>query len=144
MNELDQFMKHDLKVKHYARYTDDFVVVADTREYLERLLPSITHFLRDRLFLELHPKKVSIRTVYQGIDFLGYVTFPKHRILRTKTKRRILRSIQKGIRGYQEGALSQTQLEQSLRSYLGVLSHADAHALEDHLKNLLWLEAINL
>ena len=51
MNEFDQFMKHELRVKCYARYTDDFVVVADSTEYLQSLLSSITAFLRDRLKL---------------------------------------------------------------------------------------------
>ena len=41
MNEFDQFMKHELKVKNYARYTDDFVIIAKDKTYLQSLLPQI-------------------------------------------------------------------------------------------------------
>jgi retron-type reverse transcriptase len=84
MNEFDQFMKHELKVKYYARYTDDFVVVADSIQYLQSLLPDIHQFLHKRLKLQLHPKKVSIRTLVSGADFLGYVVRQRHRLVRTK------------------------------------------------------------
>ncbi len=140
MNEFDQFVKHDLGVKHYVRYTDDFIIVADSRKYLEGLLPDMSRFLNQRLFLELHPKKVGIRTVYQGIDFLGYITFPKHRILRTKTKRRMMRVIRDRMQAYRLGSISRAVLEHSLQSYLGVLSHADAHVLSEYLKNWFWFE----
>lgn len=30
MNRFDQFVKHELKIQHYIRYTDDFVVLAGT------------------------------------------------------------------------------------------------------------------
>ncbi len=73
MNELDQFVKHVLQVKNYARYTDDFVILANNREYLETLIPKIENFLKTRLALSLHPNKVSIRSYRQGVDFLGYV-----------------------------------------------------------------------
>ena len=38
LNQFDQFVKHKLKVKHYARYTDDFVIVAQDPNYLKSLL----------------------------------------------------------------------------------------------------------
>lgn len=35
MNEFDQFVKHELKIKYYVRYTDDFAVASDN-EYTLR------------------------------------------------------------------------------------------------------------
>jgi len=35
MNEFDQFVKHELRVKYYVRYTDDFVIASDN-EYTLR------------------------------------------------------------------------------------------------------------
>ncbi|MBU0707782.1 hypothetical protein KKG41_05425, partial [Patescibacteria group bacterium] len=61
--------------KSYIRYTDDFIIVADNKPYLENLIPRISTFLRTRLKLTLHPKKVTIHAFHQGIDFLGYVVF---------------------------------------------------------------------
>src|SRR3989344_4689233 len=87
MNEFDQFMKHVLKVKHYARYTDDFIVVSSNREYLYELLPLIKDFLKKLLRLELHPNKMTLRKYSQGIDFLGDIILPHCRLIRNRTRK---------------------------------------------------------
>jgi RNA-directed DNA polymerase len=138
MNEFDQFVKHELRVRHYARYTDDFVIVADDRAYLERMLPRITDFLNARLALSLHPNKVHIRKYRQGIDFLGYVCLPGYTLPRAKTRRRIFRSLRKRVAKFRDGELSEETVHASLGSYLGVLSHADAYERTEDLKNSFW------
>ncbi|MCL5733520.1 MAG: hypothetical protein M1334_02545, partial [Patescibacteria group bacterium] len=57
---------------------NDFAIASPDKVYLENLIDPISRFLRDRLALALHPEKTSIRKLSQGIDFLGYVSFPKH------------------------------------------------------------------
>src|SRR5262249_18008030 len=89
MNEFDQFVKHRLHVKNYARYTDDFVIISEERKYLEDLLPKLQKFLFEKLHLELLPKKITIRKYHEGVDFLGYVIFPHFTLLRAKTKKRV-------------------------------------------------------
>lgn len=138
LSEFDYFVKHDLKEKHYLRYTDDFVIVAGNRHHVEKLIFPIQHFLGEKLFLELHPKKVSIRKFIQGADFLGYVLFPHHRLLRTKTKNRIFRKLRQRIAEHRNGSIGKETVEQSLQSYLGVLSHANAHNLSQELINNFW------
>jgi RNA-directed DNA polymerase len=86
----------------------------------------------------LHPKKVAIRKFNQGIDFLGYIVLPHHRLLRTKTKQRIFRKLKKRVNKYKMDAISNQTLEQSLQSYLGVLSHANTYELGNELKNQFW------
>src|SRR3990167_7132742 len=86
MNEFDQYVKHQLRAKYYVRYADDFVVLSNDKQELEERLRYIVVFLRDRLKLQLHPDKVSIKTFASGVDFLGWVHFPDHRVLRTATK----------------------------------------------------------
>lgn len=138
LNEFDQFMKHELKVKCYVRYTDDFVIMSNSRAYLKNIILSITSFLHDRLKLELHPKKISIRPFNQGIDFLGYVILPHYRLLRSKTKQRTFRKLRERIVEYNNGLIDLETLEQSVHSYLGVLSHASAYHLSQDLLNQLW------
>jgi len=138
MNELDQFMKHDLKVKYYARYTDDFVIVSSDRDYLVRLIDLIKRFLGERLMLELHPKKVSIRPYRQGIDFLGYVVLSYYIVVRTKTRRRIFRKLRERVDQFRSGAIPERTLLGSFRSYRGVFSHADAHEIAENLANRFW------
>jgi len=140
MNKLDQFVKHELKVKNYLRYTDDFVLVHKNRTYLESLLPSIRTFLREHLRLELHPQKVSLRTFHQGIDFLGYVLRPHHRTVRTKTRRRIVRKTADKVAGYQAGHITEEQLFGALRSYLVVLGHANGYMLAKRMVADMWSE----
>ena len=130
-------MKQELRVKYYVRYTDDFVVVSRDRDYLEHLLKPVSKFLNDKLRLSLHPQKVLLRKYGQGIDFLGYVVLPNHIVLRTKTKRRIFRKLQKHLADYKEGTLSEEILNQSTASYLGVLSHSNSFKLSNRLNNLM-------
>jgi hypothetical protein len=139
MNEFDQFMKHGLKVKNYIRYTDDFAIVDEDRDELKQLLPAIDAFLKENLFLNLHPKKIILQPFHRGVDFLGYVIFPHHRLVRTKTKKRMFRKMQKRTKEYREGTIDDMVLEQSLQSYLGVLSHADTYQLRERMLNEFWI-----
>ncbi len=118
MNEFDQFVKHKLKAKYYIRYADDFVVLSHGKNHLLKILPYMEVFLRDKLKLEMHPNKISVQTLASGVDFLGWVHFPNHRILRTGTKRRMFRRIA------QVGGK-----ESSVQSYLGLLSHGNTKKL---------------
>ena len=138
LNDFDQFIKHVLRIKHYARYTDDFVIVSKDRAYLEALIPKLKQFLSDNLALELHPKKVTIRKIEHGVDFLGFVNLPHHRTLRTKTKKRMFRRLQNKLTEYNEGKTDKEHLEQSLQSYLGVLSHGKTYKLRQKLLNAYW------
>lgn len=141
LNAFDQFMKHRLKIRHFIRYTDDFVIVADDEEYLRSLIPLIQSFLQDTLHLRLHPHKVSIRKYRQGIDFLGYVLLPHHRMLRTKTKRRMFRKLQEKATARENGDITEESMVRSLQSYLGVLSHANTYRLQQNVRNRFWFWA---
>ena len=129
LNELDQFVKHKLKIKHYIRYCDDFTILSDNREYLKKLIVTISDFLKEKLKLSLHSDKIKIRKYHQGIDFLGYVSFPHHRILRTKTKRRMFRKIERRIEQLKQNKISEESFNQTIQSYLGVLKHCKSHKL---------------
>lgn len=138
MNELDQFMKHDLGVKYYLRYTDDFLIVHHDRDYLVALKEKISNFLDTKLKLTLHPNKVTIRKYREGIDFLGYVTLPKTTVLRTRVKRRIFKKLKERTEQFKDGKITEQTLIQSFNSYLGVLGHANSYRLEQELRNRFW------
>jgi len=118
MNEFDQFIKRNLKVKYYMRYADDFIILHQSRSYLKELIAKIDIFLKSRLSLTLNPNKVFIKTLASGVDFLGWIHFPHHRVLRTATKRRMIKK------------LVQSQSEQSVASYMGLLGHGDTYKLK--------------
>ncbi|MDO8470616.1 MAG: reverse transcriptase/maturase family protein [bacterium] len=127
MNEFDQFVRHTLKAGYYIRYADDFILFSEGRKRLEKHLFFISKFLEDMLKLSLHPDKISIQTLVSGVDFLGWVHFPDHRVLRTSTKRRMFRRIQ----------VSPTS--ETLHSYRGLLSHGNTRKLQEEVAKIYFL-----
>lgn len=117
MNEFDQFVKRDLRMEYYIRYADDFIVLSQNREYLVDILEKMKEFLENSLKLKMHPDKVFIKTIASGVDFLGWVHFPKYRVLRTSTKRRMFKRIK------------ESQKTETITSYIGMLSHGNAFKL---------------
>ena len=118
MNEFDQFVKHKLKAKYYIRYADDFVILLDDKNRLKGLIPRIADFLGEKLKLHLHPDKVFVKTLTSGVDFLGWVNFPAHRVLRTATKKRMMKRIKK------------SPVSATLNSYSGLLKHGNTRKLQ--------------
>jgi RNA-directed DNA polymerase len=118
MNKFDHWMKHTMKTKYYIRYADDFVIFSEDKDWLLELTPKIADFLEDNLKLSLHPNKVYIKTLASGVDFLGWVHFSDHRVIRTVTKRRMVKRL----------ALSPK--EEVKTSYLGLISHGNTHKIK--------------
>jgi hypothetical protein len=137
LNELDQFAKHSLKEKYYLRYCDDFIILAENKNHLENLISKIDYFLQSELKLNLHPNKVIIRKYRQGIDFLGFVVLPHHRVLRTKTKKRILKKIKRKQLELENNIISEKSFNQYLQSYLGILKHCDGYEIEKDISGSL-------
>ena len=119
MNEFDQYVKRELKVKYYIRYADDFVIFSGDKKYLKNTMDQMKNFLGKDLKLNMHPDKVFIKAINSGLDFLGWVNFSKHRVLRTATKKRMFRKLKEN-----------NYKKESLNSYLGMLSHGNGYKLE--------------
>lgn len=122
LNELDQFVKHALQERFYIRYADDFVLFSHDRDHLEKLIDPMRQFLQQHLRLAIHEDKQFLCTVASGVDFLGWVHFPDHRVLRTATKRRMFRKL-----------CEHPDNRAMLDSYLGLLSHGNCFIIKDTL-----------
>ncbi len=129
MNEFDQFVKHKLKIKYYIRYADDFIFLYHDRKQPEVWLLQIEVFLREKLKLSLHPDKVFIKTLASGVDFLGWVHFPDHRVLRAATKRRMFARV------------AAHPADATIVSYRGMLSHGNTRKLQGKLFWGAWIPA---
>ena len=88
LNELDRFVKHELKPKAYLRYGDDFVLLDPSREKLIVMKEEVTAFLQEQLHLTLHQKEV-FRKARQGLPYLGVVLYPKGRKLNARSRKRL-------------------------------------------------------
>lgn len=113
LNELDQFVKHELKARAYLRYSDDFSLLDLDRNILSRRLEAIRNFLENELRFRLHTDKIMLEPYHRGIDFLGFICFPHFCILRTKTKQRMFKRFSKD----------------NAFSYLGLLNHCRSRKL---------------
>ncbi|MFC1612368.1 reverse transcriptase domain-containing protein [Patescibacteria group bacterium] len=127
MNRFDQYIKHKLKAKYYIRYADDFVILSRNKEWLENLIPQIQDFLQQELRLSIHPNKVFIKTYASGVDFLGWNNFCDYRILRKKTKDRMIKRIKTN------------PTNETLQSYLGLLGHGNTKKTREELLMRYWL-----
>lgn len=137
MNEFDQFIKHELKIKRYIRYTDDFVIVHYDREYLKALIPQISKFIYNNLRLSLHLRKIIIKKFSQGVDFLGYIISPHYILLRTKTKNRLLQRIRIKKELNDNLEITNFSLNQTLQSYLGIVRHCSRRNIISSIEHIL-------
>ncbi len=124
LHELDRFVKHKLRARYYVRYCDDFLILGHDPVELRELQKCIAEFLHEKLKLELHPHKVSLRTWRMGIDWVGYVVRPQCTVLRTTTRRRMMRQVS----------------GRNKASYLGMLGHCNGYKLRQEV--LASLDAI--
>lgn len=137
LNKFDHFVKRELRAKFYIRYADDFVILSREKEYLEELVFQINNFLEEKLKLHLHPDKISIRKIHQGIDFLGAIVFPTHIIMRTKTKKRMFRKIKARKKELKTGIIDKKSFSQCLQSYLGMLKHCRGRGIRKEIYRIL-------
>ncbi len=127
MDPLDKFVKHRLKMKYYLRYADDFILLSTDPHELLGCLVEINSFLKERLKLNVHPNKVSLRKLSQGIDFVGYIALSHYQLPRRKTVRRMLKNLK---------TTKTEDIEKALPSYLGHLRNASSHKLRKRIMEI--------
>ncbi len=131
LNELDQFVKHKLRIKYYLRYVDDFIILAKSAGQLKIWREEIGKFLREKLELELHPKKQILQKINKGINFVGFVAKPDYVLIR----RRVVGNLKQKLRGFNQnfGAGSADKIVSVVNSYFGQLKHVNSFGLRQKL-----------
>lgn len=132
LNIFDHFVKHDLGMKFYGRYVDDFVLVHESREHLASLIPVIRNFLADELALQLHPKKIYLQHYGHGVPYLGAVIKPNRVYVGKRTKGNFYDSIMRHnavVAGHVPSNAERAAFRASMNSYLGVMGHFDSRRL---------------
>lgn len=144
LSELDYFAKHTLREHYYFRYADDFLFLHPDRTHLKKIDRIVTQFVEQKLRLTVHPNKIIYRTYHQGIDWLGYVLRPHYRVIRTNTKQRMFTKVRRKVEEFNQGGCDEYSLDQTVQSYLGILSHCEGYKIEENLKNEVWIKRNNL
>lgn len=129
LNELDQYIKHTLRVKHYARYMDDMIILHHDKPYLHQIRSDIEAFLDDRLALRTNGK-TQIKPIKQGVEWVGYRVWPTYCLVRRSTSKRMRQRLRGLSKAYANGNAELSEINQSVQSYLGVLKHCDSYRLK--------------
>jgi len=133
LNELDYFVKHNLKIKYYVRYVDDFVILEKGKDSLSIIRMRIKSFLKRVLFLKIEDRKIQINKISFGVDFVGFVVFKKLIRVRTRNYTRFRKMLNDKIKLYHSKKLSMLKLNASFQSYLGHLSHSNSNKIKERI-----------
>lgn len=133
LNEVDhemlKYVKHYEKdgETHYLyyRYCDDTVMLASTKKELWELR-NIHVAAVARLGLEVKPSE-AVRPLDVGLDFLGYVHYGTHSLLRKRIKQKAARKLAK--------VKSRKRRQEIIGSFKGMACHADCKHLFYKLTN---------
>lgn len=126
MNVLDRFVRDELGVEHYGRYVDDFVLVHRDKGFLLECIGRIRDFLREALYLTLHPKKIYLQHYSRGVRFLGAYIKPDVTFIDRRTKTafyRLVDQINREFAARKEDEAYLNSLLSSINSYLGIMRH---------------------
>ena len=128
LNELDQFVKRELKCAAYIRYVDDFLLFHDDKAQLHAWQAEIATFLVG-LRLQLHPRKSIVFPTRLGVEFLGFRHFATHRRLRPGNARRFRHRLQRLANAYAAGDLPLEKVNESVQSWVAHAAHGDTWRL---------------
>jgi len=132
LNELDQYCKRELKIRHYIRYMDDIVILSDSKERLHKYEELISVYLDEKLRLNLN-HKTCIRPVTLGIDFLGYKVWSTHVKLRKSSARKMKRRMKHIQKQYANDEIDFDNANATMQSYFGLLKHCNSLRLKNKI-----------
>lgn len=132
LDPLDQFCKRVLGIKRYIRYMDDIIILDNDKELLKEYGRRMTQFLEERLHLNFN-NKTALRPVRVGCEFVGFVIYNDHVILRKSTTLRMKRTLRKTRQDYHDNLITFKEANATMQSYLAMLSHVDCKKFKEKL-----------
>ena len=132
LDPLDQFCKRVLGIKRYIRYMDDIIILDNDKERLKEYGRRMTQFLEERLHLNFN-NKTALRPVRVGCEFVGFVIYNDHVILRKSTTLRMKRTLRKMRQDYHDNLITFKEANATMQSYLAMLSHVDGKKFKEKL-----------
>jgi hypothetical protein len=132
LDDLDHYIKQELKVGAYLRYVDDMVALDDDKGRLAEVRAAVQKQLAAER-LVLHPRKAHISPTADGLNLLGYLVFPNHRCLRNDNGHRFSRRMQLFAKSYAQGLMAMEDIKPSIQSWIGHAMHADTKGLRKRI-----------
>ena len=132
LNELDQYIKHVLRVKYYFRYLDDMIIFAKTKKEAKIYLENIKNFLSLHLELELN-EKTQIFKSKQGVNFCGYKINEYRLKIRDRGKRKLKKKIKEMKYKIKINEISSIEAKKYLCGHIGYIHYANIHNLANKI-----------
>lgn len=129
LNKFDHYIKDYRGVKNYIRYMDDFVIFSEDKDYLKQLLKEFRTFLYLKLKLELKEKSTYINSRENGLSFLGWRVFPNLIRIHNSNLKRSLKNLRRREKEYNENAMDDEKLIQSVASITGHIKYFNTRSL---------------
>lgn len=134
LNSFDNYCKRVLKCQRYIRYVDDFVIFENSKDRLIELKKEIEIYLDKYLHLQLRDQSV-LRSVHEGLDFLGYIIRPHYVLVRKRVVKNFKYKKAKYLTNYenQKGKMNLEEIKKFLSvqaSFVGHISHANGYNLK--------------
>ncbi len=136
LNEIDQYVKQQLKIKYYCRYLDDSVIMVKTKKEAKEILKKIRIFLKQNLELELN-KKTQIFKSKQGVNFCGYKINEYRMKIRDKGKRKLKKKIKHLKNEIKQKNITSKEAKKYLAGHMGYIKYANTNNL---LNKLFYVE----
>ncbi len=120
---LDHYLKDRCGVRHFYRYCDDGVVLCGSKAELWAIRDAV-HERLEHIQLKVKAND-RVFPVDEGIDFLGYVIYPGHVLLRKRVKRKFARKMHE--------VKSRKRRRVLTAGFYGMAKHADCITLFNKL-----------
>jgi len=129
-NDIDYFIKHKLKVKYFARYMDDIVILDNNKKFLRDVFVQLEEYCRNHL--KLNMGKWHVACTHQGINFLGYRIWKDYKLLRKQSVVRAKRKVNKYLSDQDYG-----KLVRFLASWHGHIQWSNSYNIKYYIDNLI-------
>ena len=134
LDDIDHIIKERLRVKHYIRYMDDFLIISHDKEYLASCKEQMEEFLTCILQFEMNPKKTRIYSLHDGIDFLGFHysltgTGKVIKIVRSENVKRERRKLRRLVAKSKRGGLPREKVDESYAAWRNHASKGNSYNL---------------
>lgn len=128
LDVLDQYAKHELKLKYYMRYVDDIVVLKEDTKDLNIKYEKMSKFVNKHLGIKFHPNKKEINKIEHGINFVGYIIKTYSLYMRRYTIQNMY---------FNTNEKDFHTLRPTINSYLGMLGHTNSFSERVKITNFL-------
>jgi hypothetical protein len=122
LSEFDHILKERYRVKYYYRYADDIVVLDSSKERLHALLVAMNDYLCAERNMRLKGNFQIFPVAARGIDFIGYVFYHTHILIRKRNKQALARQLSK----LRKKDLSDRDIMLRVASRVGFIQHCNS------------------